>query len=76
MRILMALAASLLLALALVAPVAAGEKHRSCAGFGAVTAGLAPGGGLGQLVSSVAPTGPGVVKGIIAGEHIAYCAAH
>ena len=75
MRVLMALAASLLLALALVAPVAANEQH-GCAGFGAVTAGLAPGGALGQLVSSVAPTGPGVVSGIVAGEHMDFCAAH
>ena len=74
-RLLAAMAASLLLIVALGAPVAASEQHRSCAGFGAVTAGLAPGGGLGQLVSSFAPTGPGVISGIIAYEHAEFCVA-
>ena len=75
MRILMALAASLLLTLALVAPVAAGEQHRSCAGFGAVTAAGAQAGGFGQFVASYARTGSGVINGIVAGEHIDFCAA-
>jgi len=74
-RLLTAAAASLLLIVALAAPVAAGEQHGSCAGFGAVTAGLAPGGALGELVSSVAPTGPGVVSGIVTGEHVDFCAS-
>jgi len=74
-RLLTAAATSLLLIIALAAPVTAGEQHGSCAGFGAVTAGLAPGGGLGQLVSSFAPTGPGVISGIIASEHEAFCAS-
>jgi hypothetical protein len=74
-RFLTALAGSLLLAVALVVPVAASGGHASCAGFGAVTAALAPGGALGALVSSVAPTGPGVVRGIVASEHQQFCAA-
>ena len=72
-RLLTTAAASLLLIVALAAPVAASEQHGSCAGFGAVTAGLAPGGGLGQLVSTYAPTGPGVISGIIASEHAEFC---
>jgi hypothetical protein len=76
MRILMALAASLLLALALVAPVAAGEQHGSCADFGALTAAGAQAGGFGQFVASYARTGSGVISGIVAGEHEGYCAAH
>lgn len=47
-----------------------------CSYFGAVTADLAPGGSLGALVSSVAPTGAGVVSGIVEEEHAAYCATH
>jgi hypothetical protein len=74
-RYLAALGAALLLAVALAAPVAASERHGSCAGFGAITAGLAPGGALGELVSSFAPTGPGVISGIISAEHGMYCAA-
>ena len=74
-RLLTAAATSLLLTVALAAPVAAGEQHGSCAGFGAVTAGLAPGGALGQLVSSYAPTGPGVISSIVASEHAEFCVA-
>jgi hypothetical protein len=74
-RLLVAATASLLLIVALGAPVAASGQHRSCAGFGALTAGLAPGGGLGQLVSSYAPTGPGVIAGIVASEHAEFCAS-
>lgn len=74
-RLLTAMTASLLLIVALAAPVAAGEQHGSCAGFGALTAELAPGGGLGQLVASVAPTGPGVVSGIVSWEHETFCAS-
>ncbi len=70
-RFLTAVAASLLLALALVVPVAA---HGSCAGFGAVTAGGARAGGFGPFVSSYARTGPGVISGIVAGEHVDFCA--
>lgn len=75
MRIMMALAASLLLALALVAPVAAGEGN-GCTGFGAVTAAGAQAGGFGQFVASYARTGPGVISGIVAGEHSDFCTAH
>jgi hypothetical protein len=72
-RLLAAVAAALLLTVALAAPAAASERHGSCAVFGAVTAGLAPGGGLGELVSSFAPTGPGVISGIVSAEHGMYC---
>jgi hypothetical protein len=74
-RLLSAAAASLLLIVALAAPVAASEQHGSCAGFGALTAEAAPGGGLGELVSTYAPTGPRVISGIVAGEHADFCAA-
>jgi hypothetical protein len=70
-RFLAAVAASLLLALALVVPVAA---HGSCREFGAVTAGGAQAGGFGQFVSSYATTGSGVISGIVAGEHVEFCA--
>jgi hypothetical protein len=74
-RLLTAAAASLLLIIALAAPVAASEQHGSCAGFGAVTAQAAPGGGLGELVSTYAPTGPGVISGIVSAEHVDFCAS-
>jgi hypothetical protein len=72
MRFVMAVGASLLLMLALVAPVAA---HGSCAGFGALTAAGARAGGFGQFVSSYAPTSEfGRISDIVAGEHVGYCA--
>jgi len=42
--------------------------------FGAVTAGGAHAGGFGQFVSSFATTGPGMISGIVAGEHAEFCA--
>jgi hypothetical protein len=72
-RFVTAMAGSLLLLVTIVMPAVAGGTHGSCAGFGAVTAGLAPGGGLGQLVSTYAPTAPGTISGIIAAEHGMYC---
>ncbi len=75
-RLRTAVAAGIVLIVALAAPVAASDQHRSCAGYGSVTAELAPGGGLGQLVSSFAPTGPGVISGIVASEHALFCEPH
>lgn len=76
MRILMALAASLLLALALVVPVAAADAP-GCSVFGATTAVLAddwhP---FGQVVSGVAQGGPRGASWLVAYEHTLYCAAH
>ena len=55
MRFLMAMATSLLLALALVAPVAAAGTP-GCSYFGTVATGdYAPHGALGALISSLAP---------------------
>lgn len=72
---LVAVIASAMLALAFAGTAfAAGSP--GCSGFGAVTAAIAPGGALGALVSSVAPTGAGVVSGIVQGEHADFCAAH
>jgi hypothetical protein len=52
-RLLTAAAASLLLTLALVAPVGAADPGPGCSDFGAATVGLAQAGGFGKLVSSV-----------------------
>jgi len=70
-RFLIAMAASLLLMLALVAPVAA---HGSCASFGADTAGWTRDvGGIGPIISSVASTGPGELSGVVLWEHSFMC---
>lgn len=72
---LVAVIASAMLALAFAGTAfAAGSP--GCSYFGAVTAGLARGGALGALISSVAPTGAGVVSGIVQWEHAEFCAAH
>jgi hypothetical protein len=72
-RLLTAAAASLLLTLALVAPV--GAVGPGCSTFGATTAGLAhserP---FGQLVSGVARGEPGGASWLIALEHSTMCA--
>ncbi len=52
-RVLVSMAASLLLVLALVVPVAAAEPGPGCSDFAANTAVYAQAGGFGQLVSSV-----------------------
>ena len=70
-RLLTAAAASLLLTLALVAPV--GAVGPGCSEFGAVTA-AAHAGGFGQVISSFATQGPGTVSGIVASEHSTMCA--
>jgi hypothetical protein len=75
MRILMALAASLLLALALVAPVAADGP--GCSGFGADTAAWAhASGGVGRELSVFARQG--MVGAIVASEHAdpSFCMQH
>ena len=72
---LVAVIASAMLALAFAGTAFAADSP-GCSYFGAVTAAIAPGGGLGALVSSVAPTGAGVVSGIVQGEHAAFCATH
>jgi hypothetical protein len=53
MRVLISVAASLMLTLALVGPVAATEPGPGCSDFAANTAVYAKAGGFGQLVSSV-----------------------
>jgi hypothetical protein len=53
MRVLISVAASLMLMLALVGPVAATEPGPGCSDFAANTAVYAKAGGFGQLVSSV-----------------------
>jgi hypothetical protein len=71
MRVLIALGASVLLLLALVAPVAA---KGSCKEFGEVTSDWAKSaGGIGSVISSVASSGPGTVSEIVAGEHATMC---
>lgn len=76
MRFLVAAAASLLLMLALAAPVAA---RGSCASFGAETARWTQEvGGIGPIISSLAPTnsllGPGTrISGIVLWEHSWMC---
>jgi hypothetical protein len=71
-RLLIAVGSSIMLMLAITMPAAAHVGHRSCAEFGAVTAGYEPG-ALGALVSSYAPTGPGVIAGIVEWEHGEFC---
>jgi hypothetical protein len=53
MRVVFSAAASLLLVLALVGPVAATEPGPGCSDFAANTAATAQAGGFGQLVASV-----------------------
>ena len=74
-RVVVSMAASLLLVLALVVPVAAADPP-GCSAFGALTAAGAQAGGFGQFVASYARTGPGVISGIVAGEHSDFCTAH
>ncbi len=74
--------AAVALALALAAPVAADNaSYPGCSNFGvAQTAAFAPSwlpdGGIGALVKSYAPTGSGVLSGIVQEEHVVYCAPH
>ena len=71
-RLLSAAAASLLLTLALVAPVGAADPGPGCSDFGAATADLAQAGGFGKLVSFVAHGGlPGYagVSQLVQAEH-------
>jgi hypothetical protein len=69
-RLLTAAAASLLLTLALVAPVGAADPGPGCSDFGAATASLAkdwhP---FGQVVSGVAQGGPRGASWLIQAEH-------
>jgi len=70
-RFLITAAASVMLVLAVVAPVAA---KGSCREFGAVTAAWAhDSGGVGRELSVYATSGPGTISGIVAGEHAAMC---
>ena len=64
-RLLTAATASLLLTLALVAPVGAADPGPGCSDFGHASGGA----GFGQVISSFATQGPGVISGIVAGEH-------
>lgn len=66
------------LALAVAAPVAADNaSYPGCSYFGAVATGdYAPHGALGALVNQYAPTGPGVLSGIVQEEHDLFCAPH
>lgn len=74
-RLLTTVVATIALALALAAPVAAdNSSYPGCSCFGAVATGdFAPHGALGALIKSVVHTGPGVVSGIVSDEHAAYC---
>jgi len=79
MRILVAMAASLMLMLALVGPVAAAGP--GCSDFGAASAagghkqipGL-EGVPFGQVLQLFAHTRPGAISAIVAGEHADMCA--
>jgi len=64
MRVLISVAASLMLMLALVGPVAA--TGPGCSDFGAAS-GKGP--GFGPFVASFATQGPGTISGIVAWEH-------
>lgn len=75
-RLLITAVAAIALALALAAPVAADNAaYPGCSYFGAVATGdYAPHGALGALVKQYAPTGPGVLSGIVHEEHGLFCA--
>lgn len=64
-RVLVSMAASLLLVLAFVVPVAAADAP-GCSAFGAAS-GKGP--GFGPFVASYATQGPGTISGIVAWEH-------
>jgi hypothetical protein len=66
-RLLISVAASLLLVLALVLPAAAAGP--GCSDFGAATAGFAQAGGFGQAVSGVARGEPGGASWLVHAEH-------
>jgi hypothetical protein len=70
-RLLISVAASLMLMLALVAPVGAADPGPGCSDFGAATAGLArdwhP---FGQVVSGVAQGGPNGASWLVHAEHV------
>ena len=68
-RVLVSMAASLLLVLALVVPVAAADG-RGCSAFGDAS-GKGP--GFGPFVASYATQGPGTISGIVAWEHSTMC---
>jgi hypothetical protein len=54
--------------------VSAQQEHGSCADFGQSAITIAPGGGLGQLVSQLATTGgPGAVAALVSDEHELFC---
>lgn len=77
-RLLITAVGAIALALALAAPVAADNaSYPGCSYFGAVATGdYAPHGALGALVNQYAPTGPGVLSGIVQEEHDLFCAPH
>ena len=71
-RLLISVAASLMLMVVLVAPVGAADPGPGCSDFGAATADLAQAGGFGKLVSFVAHGGlPGYagVSQLVQAEH-------
>ena len=80
-RVVVSMAASLLLVLALVVPVAAADPP-GCSVFGAASAtgghkeipGL-EGVPFGQVLQLFAHAGPGAISAIVAGEHRDFCAA-
>jgi hypothetical protein len=74
-RLLIAVTASLMLTLALIGPVAAAGGSGGCAVFGAATVEGAHAGGFGSFVAGYASGGPGVLSGIVAGEHAEMCVA-
>jgi hypothetical protein len=77
-RLLITALAAVALVLALAAPVAADNaSYPGCSNFGAVQTGdVAPHGVLGAVIKSIAPTGPGVLSGIVQEEYGVFCAPH
>ena len=74
MRLLIAMAATLMLTLALIGPVAAADRG-GCSSFGAATVEGARAGGFGPFVAGYASSAPGVLSGIVASEHADMCIA-
>ncbi len=77
-RFVVAAGAGLVLTLGLIGPVAAAGGSGGCATFGAATVAGAQATDVafGPFVAGYASSGPGVLSGIVAGEHAVMCVAH
>ncbi len=77
-RFVVAAGAGLVLALGLIGPVAAAGGSGGCAAFGAATVAGAQATdfAFGPFVAGYASSGPGVLSGIVVGEHADMCVAH